>query len=383
MTETGTRTVDNWLSNLAPSTQVVQRNYFKNFMNWVHLNGGKFAEYTPDELVEYQREDKAFDLLDSLIKPYVRQAVGTYNTKNSRYNNIRSFFAHNRAELPKDKQFKIRPELEPIQGTLTPEEIKLAILSSNPMYQAVFMSMFQSAMDQEMLTYWNLNGWNSLHEQIDQDIIKIDLPGRKSAKNIKPFYTFIGGDAVQSIKAWLVLRAQKVEAGKIPRDSTVIFCNQYGKAMTKRTIREYWLNHLRKLGLAPLSTPGKKQPKTGKGLHEMRDVYRSLWSKSPASHVVGEYLMGHKIDTLEYDKSFRDVEFYREEYEKALPYLQLVSSGAAFGRVEKNEVDQLRKQLEEAKQGQNDEMLDLKIQVANLSDALTKVMAKLEENEEK
>ena len=89
--------------------------------------------------------------------------------------------------------------------------------------------------------------------------------------------------------------------------------------------------------------------------------------------------MGHGIDPLEYDKSFRDVEFYKQEYHTALPHLQLLSSGVPYGQVEKNEVEKLRKQLEEAKQGQQDDVENLRVQVKQLSVALTKVMVKLED----
>ena len=360
MTLSHTNTVENWLYNLAPSTQVVQRNLFKSFMSWVQEKGEKFSTFTPDQLIAYQQENKDFEILDSLVKPYIRQAIGTYNTKSTRYNNIRSFFVHNRAELPRDKQFRIRPEVEPIQGTLTAEEIKLTILSCKPMYSAMFFCMFQGAMDQEMITYWSQNGWDSLHEQLGQDIIKIELPGRKARKNIAPFYTFIGSDAISAVKAWLKLRAEMVKAGKIPQDSKVIFCTQFGTPIAKRNLRRYWTNRLIQIGLVSPRTENNKNRKTGKGLHEMRDVLRSLWSKSPASHTVCEYIMGHKIDKLGYDKSFRDVEFYREEYMKAVPYLNLMSSGAAFGRVEKNELDKLRSEVKRLETEKTDELVDMR-----------------------
>lgn len=338
------QTVKAWLSRLGDSTQRVARSNFNNWIQWVRENGGEFSEFTPDDLVEYQKNvgnGDRFKILDTLIQPYLKQADIRLHTKRHRYTHIRSFFLHNRAELPKDPSLTLRAKKPPVMGTLELDDIRLVVLGSKPCYQAAFLSMFQGSMDQEMFTYWNEHGYESLVNQLaevskqprDERAIKIELPGRKKAKFEKPYYTFIGPDAIDAIINWLPYR---------PEDTHAIFTDNRGKPLAKSNLRHYWNYHLNRLGRVPENLT-KKSERTGKGLHEMRDVFRSQWSKSPANHIVGEYLMGHQIDPLEYDKSFRDVGYYRGEYLKALPMLQLISSGEPFGQVDKTEIQKLER----------------------------------------
>lgn len=360
--------VEQWLSRLALSTQQTQGNFFNAFMKWKAQNGGRFKDYSPDQLIEFQKENKDYTLLDELIQPYVRAKKGTFNSKKSRYNNIRSFFKHNRAELPEDPTFSITPEREPVRGNLTVEQIRDVILSCNPMYQAMFSCMFQAAMDQEMAQYWSINGYDDLRAQLSKnpEIIKVELPGRKANKNIQPYYTFIGGNAINYLETWLKHRDNYVKLGKVDPENKHIFVSNLGSPISKRSIREYWLKHLRKLGIVEPIKRGSRASRTGKGLHEMRDVFRSQWSLSPAKHLMGEYFMGHSIDKLEYDKSFRDVEAYRSEYEKALPFLQLWSRGEPYGLVEKSEINRIEKT-------QQQEMNELKAKLERMEKALAAI----------
>jgi integrase len=246
---------------------------------------------------------------------------------------------HNRAELPRDPSFTIRSETPRVRGRLTVPQIRDVILSANPCHQAVFLAMFQGGMGLGELIYWNTHGWPALREALrdDPQVIKIDLPGRKRRKNDRLFYTFLGPDAIAAIRAWLPHR---------PEEVTAIFTSNRGTPLTKSGLHAYWIRHLRKLGLTGAPKTGDRGHRTGRNPHELRDNFRSQWSKSPASHVVAEFLLGHQIDKLGYDKSWRDTAYYEQEYKKALPWLEIMSSGVPYGRVERSEVERLQDEVQ-------------------------------------
>ena len=367
-------TVKKWLSGLSESSQETYLSYFNRFMKWLSVEGGPFKDYTPDMLIEYQQNadnGSRYDMVD-LAQRYVTEGKGRVQTKNNRYANIKSFFMHNRCELPRDPNYRVRSENPPIQGTLTPEEIKKVILSCNPAYQAAYMVMFQGALDQEMFKHWNTNGYDDLVKQLrdNPEIIKVNLPGRKKNRNEKPYYSFIGRDGIDTVKNWLQHR---------PENAKAIITNQFGDPLESSALKTYWIRHLRKMGLVDNDKGRQYVDRTGKGLHEMRDVRRSLWTKSPASSVVCEYTMGHSIDALNYDKSFRDVEFYQGEYMKALPFLNLLSSGAAFGRVEVTELDRVKRENRELRESMT-QTEDTTTQLETAIQALMKRIENLEKD---
>jgi len=160
-------------------------------------------------------------------------------------------------------------------------------------------------------------------------VLKIDLPGRKSKKFEKPYYAYIGGDAINAINNWREHR---------PYNTKAIFTDQFGNPISKKALELYWMRHLRKLGIVKLVT-GSLRFRSGKNLHEIRDVFRSQWEKSSAKSSVAEFLMGHTVDPLEYNKSFRDEKWTKREYEKALPFLQIISSGRPFGQIDEDTVE--------------------------------------------
>jgi len=341
----GWDSVENWLSRMGETTAGNHRINFDVWVAWMRENGGAFRGMTPDELVRYQKEatnSERYDILD-VAQRYINSIEGKrINTKKRYYSMIRSFFAHNRAELPKDPTFIIRSSVEKVRGTLTVEDIRDVVLSSKPLYRAIFISIFQGGMGLEEFKYWNTHGMASLMNQLrgDPEVVRVDLPGRKKRKNADPYHTFIGGDAIKAIRDYLRIR---------PEGGEGIFLNQFKGPVSPKAASVYWTRHLVKLGFI-IPTPEKGgSARYGKNMHELRDVFRSQWEKSPAKASVAEYLMGHIVDPLEYNKAHRDEAWTRDEYLNALPMLQIMSNDTPFGKVSGKTVDKLQETIDELK----------------------------------
>jgi len=322
--------VENWLGRMGDVTARNHRINFWVWMAWMKENGGAFKDMTPDELVEYQRDAETnrqrYEILD-VVQRYISSIEGKRLNSLKRYHSmIRSFFAHNRAELPKDPTFIMRSQVEKVRGTLTVEELRDVILSSKPVYRGVFLSIFQGGMGLEEFSYFNQNGLVSLTEQLRHSpkLVRIDLPGRKAKRNDDPYHTYIGPDAIKSIRDYLLIR---------PEGGDAIFLNQLKDPISPKAASVYWTRHLVKLGFIKLTPDAGAGARYGKNMHEIRDVFRSQWEMSPAKPSVAEYIMGHVVDPLDYNKAHRNEAWTRGEYLRALPMLQIMSSARPFGLV--------------------------------------------------
>lgn len=335
--------VENWLSRFAPSTAETYKFHFQRWISWMKENGEDLATMSPEELLDYQRNTdngNKYIILD-LLQRHVRGIHGRYQYKTKIYTTIRSFFMHNRADLPIDKGFILRAEKPPVVGTLTLDEIKLVILASKPVYRAAFLCILQGGLDERGIVDWNKTGYENLTRDLievkslkrEDRIIRISLPGRKKYRNIKTFHTYIGADAIEAIENWLKIR---------PIDSETIFVNQFGEPINEESMRTYWTRKLKRLGLVKPGEPGDSGIRYGKNLHEVRDVFRSQWEKSPAKGSVAEFMMGHQIDPLEYNKACRDESWTLKEYRKALPFFQIISSGLPFSQISIEEAYKLK-----------------------------------------
>ena len=367
-----------WLSRIAPSTALVYGYHFRNWLRWMGENGGEFAGMGPDGLVAWQRSatrQDEFRILDLAQTWVLGQNGQRRGTKENMLKSVKSFFEHNRAGLPRDKSFKLRSEKPMVPNLLTAEEIRRVVLASNKTFRAAFMVMLGGGLDQESMIYWSNNGWPCLKKQLAErrDPIKIGIPGRKATKNEVEFSTYVTGDALDALKVHVKDRGD----GDGP-----IFFNQFGEGLTKQSLSYYWLRKLKELGIVERSN--MKVQRYGRGLHNLRDTFRTLWVQSGAKPHIAEAMMGHiaKVDPLGYDRSYENEDYVKDQLEAAAPYLNILTRGEAYGQVDKDEVKRLRRELDEARKGQNSEVEALRKQVEEMMPAFSLVQKMLEERRE-
>ncbi len=181
-------------------------------------------------------------------------------------------------------------------------------------------------------------------------------------KNVKPYKTFIGGDAKAALLKYLpyrVLARDKFDgtrgkdrflvirgknfAGKeyVEKEfnPNAILYSSWGTPINENAIYDYWRRKLVALGIRIPVGDGDPTNRYGDNQHEIRDVLRSQWQKTNADKTVIEYMLGHTIDPLGYNKAYKDDAWVISEIRKAMHMLNIMSSNLPFGLVTKEEYD--------------------------------------------
>ncbi|GAH35729.1 unnamed protein product, partial [marine sediment metagenome] len=249
------KTMVTWMDrgSFASGTRVNYESNLRNFLVWKRENGGKFADMTPDDLIEYQKkarrsleEDTEFEIIDELVQPYIKSLQDRLRegTLGSRISAINSFFKFNRAKLP-EWTIGRSAGVPKVFGNLPFKDIREVCSNSSSVYRTIFLCTYMAGMDRALFNHWNIElGYKSIEDDIKRGskIIVIKSPGRKKFKNKLPFYTLIGGDAVDALYKYLENdRKMTIDRffGGDPNKATAIFYNQIGTPVTGKVLTEY------------------------------------------------------------------------------------------------------------------------------------------------
>jgi len=327
--------VRSWADDLNPTTAKNYVYYFLSYIDWVKAKS--YWRSAQAMLKDYAKLDQKeqFKHVD-ILKEYVKSKGTGSNDKRITWFAVRSFYEYHRLPLPKlsrneaSRVFKLSEadkhralELAPLKL----EEVRQLILNMPQPYRAALMVMFQGAMGLAEFIEFNNGAWRKVVENLEKPgPTRVDLYRTKTSKGaVKKYYTFISEDAKSLIKQWLQVRpkAQSLEDlfltfNKNTGTWVPISAPLIGNAITKAA---------KKTGLIKESELRRYHVHA----HELRDLFKSLCTLSGVNQVASELFLGHTVDKLGYDKSPEyDEEWFRNEYRKVEPMLNVISNPKGF-----------------------------------------------------
>jgi len=302
--------VKTWLNSVAIShsnsnrTRVEYKTNFQRFCSFIHR--------TPEQImIEYDSStDREFK---RLYARYIQAFMSAefekgmaQNTINTRLAAVKSFFKYNNLPLGYIPAPKMRVTYH--NRDITHEEVKLILNASRPRERAFFAILAQSGL--RPFSICNLR-----FKHVKEDLIanrvpcKIDVPQEIAKGKYRGYFTFIGHEAVEYLKAYLHTRR------RITKDD-FLFAKQGSKqqanpksfsALFSRTLQK-----LKEKGLIEVEQKKINKPRDVR-LYSLRKFFRKYANQAGPEFV--QFWMGHIVRTGQ-EEHYRpkDPEFHRKLY---------------------------------------------------------------------
>jgi len=346
--------IDKWARDLSPRTA---RNYAYYFLNYLKWCSKKKLWTTAEEILESYKGLSAaqkYQHLDALIEHVKTKRTGTSDRRHTWFA-VRSFYAYHRLPLPKASSSELSRMFKPSENDkktaletppLMLDEVRRLILNVPHPYKAALMTLLQSGMGLAEYEEFNLTGWRKTLESLNTaGVSRIDLYREKTSRTaVKKYYTWIGRDAKELLREWLVMRPESAES-----EALFLVFNKNHRAyvpLSGRILSDRVRQTAKKIGLIK---PGKLR-RYHVHAHEFRDLFKSLCTLSGVSPLASEFFLGHDIDKLGYDKSPQyDEAWFRREYLKIEPKLNVFSNPSGANVEER--MDQMRREMVQAAVG--------------------------------
>jgi len=302
----------------------------------------KTARQVLDEQAKASRSDNPDDkyvLTDALLN-WVNSLELRRSTKKHMITVVRSFFTYYRRPLPSPERVrlqKLTDDHDEVIGKLDPDTFDNLIhaVHGDPRTESMILTQLQSFSGPGELVYIS----NKLGLHIAQELrrgvnlVELHFPrGRKT--NPRGWFTYIGADACDSLRAYFKIRGWPNEENPIIWPSRG---GRYGKSKDPLTRKAAALVLERLaigLGLRPKPN-GVLTSRYGYSIKEIRDLALSLSQRAvgeknsrgePYTGESSEYFCGHNVDPLAYRRLHElDPEYRRRQYKIVEPFLSPLS----------------------------------------------------------
>lgn len=150
---------------------------------------------------------------------------------------------HNRVMLPQDPSFIIRGDEPPVERKLTIENLREIIGLAVQPWRSAILVKWQALLDNEGLIHISNNHADTIVKALRSNAgtVKLSLPGRKRKRNERAFYTFIGKDALTSLRGYF-----DRDRGWSKADEPIWLYSYNRQPVTLGGFEEAWLRLLRR-----------------------------------------------------------------------------------------------------------------------------------------
>jgi len=289
---------------------------------------------------------------------------------------IRSFYGtfdvyvklHGRSKLPKPRITNRRMILNNV------EVKKLLDHCRSPRDRAIILVMFQGGMD--VSTLCNLK-YGDVAEGLakNEHPLKLDLYRPKTGTE---YYTFLGKDAIESLKAYLAdVKARDIRLE--PKDP--LFLKESNKALTKEGLTPHLVqNMLRevavKSGLVDKTFNGKDFNPLSP--HALRESFGSIMTNKGVPDTIVDFWLGHEIGEMAEAYKKGMAEDLKRIYLEKEPFI-CVSADVQLEAKMRAEIDEKNRQLQQIINGLVSENMDLKQKMQKADEKLRQVEQTLQE----
>jgi site-specific recombinase XerD len=346
-----------WLDTITrKSTKWGYRTAFRAY----HMFTGKSASELIDEALEDAKKDprRRRDVVLKRLVEFYRWMKTEYPKKsrgkgpkriigkgvsdkraNVTINSIRSFYATFGVTVRmKGRHALLRPRVKNKRMRVATEQVKMLVdHARTPRDRAIILTLFQSGMD--VSTLCSLK-YGDISEALKKDVppLKLELFRRKSGTE---YYTFLGKDAVEAIRAYL---ADMKSRGRRFKHETPLFLKERGNSgITTNLVQNMMRTVAIKSG--PIDEENNGMAFNPLGPHALRESFGSIMINSGVPDTIVDFWLGHTIGEMA--EAYKGVQFesLKQIY---LEREKLISISTSEVNVEEIEA-KLRLELDEGK----------------------------------
>jgi len=347
-----------WMSSIVKEgTRKSYKTAFRNYAKFTGLSASAMIDEAIEDSKRDEREKQDIVLQRLLgFYSYLKDLGKSEWYANTSVQSMRSFYGTFNIFVKLKKKSRLpKPHAENHRIRVTPQLLRQFLDTTKSLRDRAIMEvLFQSGLDCSSLcglTYGDVSKGLELDEspmRIPSDENRLIQRPKSSSSNTQ-FYTFIGRDAIESLKVYI----RDIEAkGFKFSENTPLFFKEGTKSlefepMTTDIVQDLLRSLAVRMGYLKSKKDKGRNPISS---HSFRESFSSILLNNGVPDSIVDFLLGHEIGSMSEAYKRTDFEKVKEMYAQNEPKLSIGNNGNGNGRIREiqEENKELRKQIEQS-----------------------------------